>query len=131
MEKKNKGRPRKPVAAPRKRMSKEEAEASFMAWQGLHADGIARLNSDRQEASLGKANALNAKVRAAVLHALPAWADLKAIEGHYAEAARLGLEVDHVIPLRGKQVCGLHVAGNLRLLTKLENQQKGNRYVPE
>jgi hypothetical protein len=123
MEIKKKGRPKKPVAAPRKRMTKEEAQA----WHERNADAIARLNRDRVEAGLGKANARNAKARAIALHALPAWSDLKAIEGLYAEAARLRLEVDHVIPLRGKQVCGLHVVDNLSLLTKLENQRKGNR----
>jgi hypothetical protein len=125
MEIKKRGRPKKPVAAPRKRMTKEEAQA----WHERNADAIARLNSDRQEAGLGKANALNAKARAVALHALPAWSDLRAIAAIYAEAAKLGLEVDHVIPLQGKQVCGLHVAGNLRLLTKLENLKKGNRVV--
>lgn len=127
MEKKKKGRPRKPVAAPRKRMTKEEAEA----WHERNADAIARLNSDRQEAGLGKANAIKAKARATAMGAVPAWADLKAIEAVYADAERLGMVVDHEIPLKGKQACGLHVAGNLRLLTKLENLKKGNRYVPD
>lgn len=39
---------------------------------------------------------------------MPAWADLRAMKGLYADAARQGLEVDHVIPLKGKEVCGLH-----------------------
>jgi hypothetical protein len=33
--------------------------------------------------------------------------------------------------LGGKQVCGLHVEGNLRLLTKLDNLRKGNRYISD
>lgn len=127
MEKKKKGRPRKPVAVPKKRMTKEEAEA----WHERNADAIARANSDRQEAGLGKANALKAKARTTVMGALPAWANLKAIEAKYAEAERLGMVVDHVIPLKGKEVCGLHVESNLRLLTKLENLKKGCRYVPD
>jgi hypothetical protein len=117
--------------------TKEEALAVYRAWQEANIEEVEAVNSKRLEASLGKATALAAKVRATSMGAMPAWADLKAIEAIYADAARLGLVVDHVIPLKGKDslrepvVCGLHVAGNLRLLTKLENQQKGCRYVPE
>jgi 5-methylcytosine-specific restriction endonuclease McrA len=69
-----------------------------------------------------------AKHRARQLNALPPWADLSAIGRLYAEAARLGLQVDHVIPLRGKAICGLHVPSNLALLERIENLRKGNRF---
>jgi hypothetical protein len=78
--------------------------------------------------------AICAQRRAAKLSACPQWADLKVIDEIYAEANRLtretGIkhEVDHVIPLQGKTVCGLHVETNLQILVAAENRSKGARF---
>lgn len=69
------------------------------------------------------------------LQRTPPWADLKAIRKIYEESTRLttetGLEhhVDHIIPMRGKLVSGLHIAENLRVLPGPENLAKGSKFM--
>lgn len=60
----------------------------------------------------------------------PPWADLKAIRLFY-ENCPVGMEVDHIVPLRGKRVSGLHVANNLQYATPLANKIKGNRFLTD
>lgn len=61
----------------------------------------------------------------------PTWANLDAISIWYVVANEFGFEVDHVIPLRGELMSGLHVHTNLQLLTKHENMAKGNSFTVE
>lgn len=67
-----------------------------------------------------------------VKQATPAWVNQEEIRGFYEAARRLSLEtgmphhVDHIIPLRGKTVWGLHVPWNLRVITAKENLAKSN-----
>ncbi len=56
----------------------------------------------------------------------PAWADLEAITAFY-ENCPPGYQVDHILPLQGLTVSGLHVLKNLQYLTAKENMAKGNR----
>lgn len=35
--------------------------------------------------------------------------------------------VDHVVPIKGKDVCGLHVWYNFSVIPKIENLKKGNK----
>lgn len=64
----------------------------------------------------------------------PLWADLDKISKIYKLRTKMTREngiwyhVDHIIPLRGKNVCGLHVENNLQIITKKENYKKGNRF---
>lgn len=59
----------------------------------------------------------------------PKWADLAAIVQVYKRCPE-GHQVDHVIPLRGEVVSGLHVAENLQYLPAAENRAKSNKFLP-
>ncbi|CAB5194942.1 HNHc domain containing protein [uncultured Caudovirales phage] len=78
-----------------------------------------------------------AKRRASRIQRTPCWLTdkcLKKIETIYAKAKKLeektGIKhhVDHIIPLQGKLVSGLHVPSNLRVVTAKENISKNNKY---
>jgi hypothetical protein len=68
--------------------------------------------------------------------AMPSWADRDAIAEVYAEARRLTVEtgtpheVDHIVPLLGVGVCGLHWEGNLQVLPMTANRRKSNSLRP-
>jgi hypothetical protein len=63
-----------------------------------------------------------------VMQAQPVWANKEDILSVYEEAAYFGLEVDHIIPITHKLVCGLHVWDNLQLLSRSDNAKKSNRF---
>lgn len=85
----------------------------------------------------GMVNQNTAKRRAKKLNATPKWltkAQLAEMADIYKQAKELEaiffnrkFQVDHIIPLRGKEVCGLNVPWNLQILTAEENIKKGNK----
>lgn len=89
----------------------------------------------------GKANARNAKRRAAQLQRTPSWADHDAIKQVYTDCVEINLaaatagcterfSVDHIIPLVGKLVSGFHIGSNLQIITAKENSEKNNKFTP-
>lgn len=81
-----------------------------------------------------KVCAKSAAKRAAKLQRFPSWADKALIDTFYKEAKRLtketGIEhhVDHIIPLQGELVSGLHIYTNLRVIPASENLSKNNKF---
>lgn len=75
---------------------------------------------------------------ASKLSRTPKWlsaADKALIRARYAEAkwmtARTGIKhhVDHIVPLLGRSVSGLHVPWNLRVIPQRENAKKSNKFM--
>jgi hypothetical protein len=78
-----------------------------------------------------KKRSYDASRKAVLLRAQPAWLSDKQkadILHFYSQAWQLGLEVDHIVPLRSKNVCGLHVPWNLQLLSRSANASKNNKF---
>lgn len=78
-----------------------------------------------------------AKRRASILSRTPLWLtqeDFDTISLFYQiakikqEITGIPHEVDHIVPLQGKTVSGLHVPCNLQVITRTENRSKGNSF---
>ena len=65
------------------------------------------------------------------LNAIPVWSEREKISVVYKKAAMLGLEVDHIVPLKSRVVCGLHVWANIQILSAAENKAKKNSCWPD
>jgi len=72
-------------------------------------------------------SAKGARRRADKLNRTPKWANLEKIKKIYYDCPK-GYHVDHIIPLKGVKVSGLHVENNLQYLTAEDNIRKGNTF---
>lgn len=100
-------------------------------WKAANKDKVKKYNNQYYKINYPKMktrcvrNARHRKTR--LLAATPPWVDLKEIRGFY-DGCPTGMHVDHTVPLRGRNVCGLHVAANLQYLTAAENFRKSNKH---
>ena len=81
--------------------------------------------------------AKTAKRKALKLSATPSWTDKNKIKTEYAlaqwctDVMGTVYHVDHIVPLKSKTVCGLHVEANLRVIPATENIAKSNHSWPD
>lgn len=100
------------------------------AWHKANPEYI----SAWREVNTAKINANAARLYATKKKRMPAWADHDKIDNwyeaaaHSTEASGIPHEVDHIIPLHGKLVSGLHIDYNMQILTKNANQRKRNKF---
>ena len=127
----------------KKKSSKLYAEANRVKvnlaaskYRKLNKDKIANKIKDWQQKNLDKVRATSARRRASLLNRTPSWLseeDNKKISIMYTIASMVSIqtgvkmEVDHIVPLQGEYVSGLHVPSNLQVITMSENRQKSNK----
>jgi hypothetical protein len=101
--------------------NRSECNARASRWKKANPEALRRYSGKR---------------RAALLRAIPAWANEQAVAAIYAEAhatqaeSGVRMAVDHIVPLISDKVCGLHCEANLQILTASANSKKNNYWWP-
>ena len=104
-----------------RKQNPEKTKETIRKWKAENAGRIVYLNTRRKRD---------------VFTATPKWLsaeEKQKMAAFYVEAKRLEKEtnqkfhVDHIVPIKGKNVSGLHVPWNLQTLLAKENMQKSNK----
>ena len=110
----------------------DKAKACRKAYREANPDKVKAY----RKAISDKRNAANGKRRAKKFHATPSWLtnqDLEHIKFFYSLAKDMEsltgtkYHVDHIVPLQGRNVSGLHVPWNLQVITATNNLSKSNK----
>ena len=118
------------------RDNQEKRAVQKKAWAQKNKETVYAGNRRWAITNRDKMRSYYAKRRASKLQATPSWLNEEQLwmmkEVYHAAKVRsemTGVEhhVDHIVPLQGEQVCGLHVPWNLQVLTAHDNISKGNR----
>lgn len=116
-----------------RRAAYEESE-KYTAWK---AENKAKVNAEWQQRNKGAVAANVRKYQAAKLQRTPKWLteeEIRRMVCYYQVAQMRNREsdqewhVDHIVPLQGETVSGLHVPWNLRVIPATENLSKNNRF---
>ena len=118
---------------------KEEELAVNRKWMENNKNRYLKYVREYYQRNKQHFTARTAKRRAYKLKATPVWADNRYITDLYLECREveqvfsdagitIKFNVDHIVPLKNKKVCGLHVEHNLQVLTQNENFSKNNSF---
>lgn len=128
------------VAAQNKRYAERHPDklvAKTLRWKINNPERAAEVSRNSRIKNAGRVQANKAKYRAAKTNRTPKWlskTDLFEMQCIYTyrtalQAIGLNYEVDHIIPLQGKSVSGLHTPDNLQVIPTKQNRLKNNRYA--
>jgi 5-methylcytosine-specific restriction endonuclease McrA len=134
---------------------RKENPLQMKLYRQMHAKEIAEYNSTYRKKNIAfikireslynktnkhKVNTKNMLRHTKKLQRTPKWltlSDYEKIKEYYfyanllTQVTGIKYNVDHIIPLRGKNISGLHCPENLQIITKKENVIKGNKFPHE
>lgn len=122
------------------RVNKDRLLAEMREYREINKEQIANRMRRYQKENSAKISANTAKRRSLKLQSTPPWLtqeDFEQIEEFYKKAQQLKsvtgqqYHVDHIVPLQGENVCGLHVPWNLQILEASENIKKSNKLLED
>lgn len=110
-------------------------ERNVIQYRASREQNIRRVR-EWQQSNPDKHCEIQVRRYASIKSSQPAWADRKEISHVYKTAAEmrksgLDVQVDHIVPLRSRLVCGLHVSSNLQIIDRKVNLVKNNRQWPD
>jgi hypothetical protein len=117
--------------------NKEKIDQYKIAYRLTHKDKMSSYQRKYNQENAAKRNARNQKRKAAKLNRVPKWLtsfDLEKIQEYhdyanlFTETSGIQYDVDHIIPLLGKNISGLHCPENLQIIMHQENIEKGNKF---
>lgn len=117
--------------------NKDKQAEAVKAWRESNPKRTAAMYRDWANRNRDKVNAKWMARDAAKKSRTPSWLNVDEhwmIEQAYdiaakrAKAQGIPYHVDHIVPLQGKTVSGLHVPWNLQVIPAKLNQQKSNRF---
>lgn len=109
-------------------------------WVEENVDRLLAAKKKWNQENVDKVKRYSANRRAALINRTPGWLtpeDFQKIDFTYlcayvySQESGVAHHVDHILPLQGKYVSGLHVPSNLQVLTGEENLKKSNKWTPE
>ena len=121
----------------RYKVNSEQEKENNRRWRQANPEKLKKIFKLWRQNNPNKINSFSAKRRAAKLQRTPLWLTKKQlleIQSFYTKAKEMesltGVKhhVDHIVPLQGDNVSGLHVPWNLQVISATENINKGNKW---
>lgn len=119
-----------------KAKDRQKYVTTSVEWGRRNPNKMAQYQRTKNTKCPGQRNLWTVNYRTAKAERMPTWLndaeifEMECVYKYCAGLRNVGLDyhVDHVVPLRGDNVSGLHVSWNLQVIPGHENMSKGNTF---